>query len=1611
MQLQLITSTQQTKGNLVYEYNPFRNYRFQSDRYYFRGKYLTEQELLNVLGSKKLSITNPYDWSEFKTSDNLHPITNTEQEPIYYPKGILLDFETDKFNFDLQHPINITPQWSYDGTVNLIINDNINTPKLINSRFSPLGQNKYQIIDRNGNNDTNIYDESQFETDVSLYKNYHLIPKIDFLGTSQGGNLSIGSYYFYFKYVDSDGNETDFISESGLVSIFKGYTKNKVNTGFKNENSHKIITFKLSNLDVGFQYINVYYTKSTAEINQSSNTTAYKINKSFIIGKDNICNIKITGNEVTTPITIEEINPAYFLAETVKTQTTCQNRLFFGNITKASINYKELADLSLHFIPQINSEKYYGYDPTYNKDYTNTYYDVKFIYNKTGYQKNEFYRFGVVYILNNNTLSPVFNIRGAIYNNSNDVCSQQNLYDDFNKRKYIQYDESTGIILSNTNFLENIYGVVKIYSDESELTNIFSLTINPDNGLKEELIKNNVKGYFFVRQNRIPLRVCQALTIGVLFEEGMPAPISYDSFITEKFIKDKKNEEGRKLLDEQIIDTTHKINNTSNVRYGALCPDYDVNYISLNSLFCGESYIIQPITQQLAFQKDYKVNNLFNLQDSIDYSNITKYTSAQILGIEDGVQQAGLNSKLYTSKLGEANEFRYSNNISNKESFEYRGIFGPYLAIDGYDQLGRIINIYYPNVTQDNLELLKTRVANQAAYYAISDRYNINDLTSKTCYRGDSYICTFTHRLNRNFINDSAPTNDTIVDPDTLANYIKNYTSTTKEHTINMGDLNTKKLGMWFTFPIVSNYNLNIRSLDESNADEMKITNHARGFYPYYDTQVISTTKTQEALCYNKGFAKSVSDRYNFELSDVAAIKNDFSNRIAYSDINVTDAFKNGFRVFQEKNYRDYPKTYGSITKLLELSGNILCVFEHGIALIPVNERVQTGAGDGGNIYINTNNVLPENPRIISDKLGSQWQDSIIKTSHGVYGVDTVFKKIWLVNDQGITNISDFYIQEFLNNNIILTEQETTPIIGIRNIKTIYNANKQDVIFTFYDNLEGFNETCWNICYNEILNKWITFYSWVPSFGENINNNLFTFDRETSKAISKLGTSNASYSQANGITLNKNIIGLQDVTDMYEGKNNIQLSITNRPYSTYKVQYFLEHDPFNNYKKFTINNNQLIINGNAPIDKYLNIVSELYKRTLLSDEEVPIDNLDGINRLLWSMCLLGTPNKVQTDEYGNKLLLDTPLNPDTIVTYLNIKAVITYDVKEENSISSITETIRQTIALISEWNMQFLTTAFWRHGQAGIFDNAENIKPTQWYGKQHPFEFEFVVADKPEIHKIFDNMYIVSNKAKPESFHYEIIGESYDFAKDKYNMYFRQEAIKSIWNYNGVNIKYDENYINMTPKQNIKSADLLHTYYDRQQPINQIYDYYVSKINTWGYDYNHISGAEIIKYKNRNEYRIQVHTKAIDLADQKDTTDDAFGGRGLIASNMRYLEDKWYVQINPLEIQYCNEYYINDYNILGDTTWIKSPSGKIVPPLSIFNSPIPTKIIQQNSFDLPTTGIYTATQNPNYYLDNKQWIRKQATIRDKFMKVKIRYKGDELAIINFINTLYEISYA
>jgi hypothetical protein len=86
----------------------------------------------------------------------------------------------------LNHPVDIEIQPSYDGSVNLILNDDKNIPRLINSRFSVREKDTYEIVDRIGENDTNIYNSKTFDKDTSLYFQYEYNPTITYLGFVKG---------------------------------------------------------------------------------------------------------------------------------------------------------------------------------------------------------------------------------------------------------------------------------------------------------------------------------------------------------------------------------------------------------------------------------------------------------------------------------------------------------------------------------------------------------------------------------------------------------------------------------------------------------------------------------------------------------------------------------------------------------------------------------------------------------------------------------------------------------------------------------------------------------------------------------------------------------------------------------------------------------------------------------------------------------------------------------------------------------------------------------------------------------------------------------------------------------------------------------------------------------------------------------------------------------------------------------------------------------------------------------------------------------------------------------------------------------------------------------
>lgn len=1643
------------------------------NRYIFNSDSYIRLNSSQVLPNNVNSISDLYKCKfnineQHKVDSNILYTQIDSEESSNVEAGSIVDLDTPLLNFDLEHPVTMDIQPSYDGTVNVIFNDNKNVPRLINSRFSTTELNTYELVDRVGDNDTNIYDQDSFDLDSSLYKRINSIPTVKFIGVSSSGQLKVGNYNFYFKYSDADGNETDFVADSGVVTIFKGNDCDpfSIDGGISDENAFKSISFQLNNIDYSYNYITVYYTRNTGDSYQTRSTKAYKINDKYIV-KHQICTINVTGLEDSTEIPISEINNQFFQVNKAKTSVQCQNRLFLGNVAKPDTPYKDLTDISLRMLPILNSvdskntigQVEYNYVDDSSLINSYEYYNTKNIYYNVGYWDNEIYRLGVVYIMSDNSLSEVFNIRGGNniksitdYTINNPEINPEILYSDSGDRQYITIDEDTNC-LHGGKPLENSKGVVRFMknTDNSEYINYIQVLV-PTVVLKYLKDTYDIKGLFFVRQKRNPTLLAQAFTMSYDSEAQCPAiycrGTNYiESFLTQRPVQ-TTNKKGINVLINRYLEAKQAgrlihdydkhlciLKNTKSDGdiVTAICPEFMINQSRYNALFTGTDYVIESVGKYGGLEWQDNNHRMYN---AIGGKTINYKGKAKIISVTDDTPSVAIDNTIFRSKLGDAEEayqFRYieANNRSKSDAYNLvRGIYSPYLGIvsKGNISYNSIINIYIPGYSESQMNnYFAIRYDDNTAYYSIGDRIDINtaihdwkhlnDVKDNpyqytTLARGDCYLCTFTHRLNRNFADSSNPYNDEILDEDTWKN---NYDANNSEklQRINRGDVNAVQLGSWITFKLRSSTNLSIRSIDESNINEKGIFGRPRAWYPYQQDLISGNNKIPESYLYNDGLRSTLNEKYYFNVPEVPYIKNIYQNRIIYSDISINDAYRNGYRVFKSTNYVDYTKEYGSIIKLVPMGSSLICVFEHGVVLLPVNERIQTGEGDGGAIFINTKNVLPENPQIVlSDMIGSQWAESVVKTPYAVYGVDTVAKKIWRTDGKNLETISDFKVNKFLVDNLSLSERETTPIIGIRNVKTHYNANKNDVMFTFYDQKYGFEDKAWNLCYNEITKSFVTFYSWLPSYSANIDNIFFTFDRSVSKYIAKLGLNDMMSNSKSGLIVSANILPvnslgknmnvimpIKGIYDRYIPENIGQTKVTleilpglNHSEKYVQFQYFTQEGGSTVSKSsmilpnVNIDSNGNIEDGKAYIEvKIASIIEEWDKRQ--SEEEKNNVAADKREYLV--------PQDISQAELSSYYKIYKILNDKLLA--INIRA--TLGTEDSGSASTFNKTTLINSGYydftlyftFSEffYNKQetevtkklpaFLTN-FWKHGQAGIIDTQEHIKPCYWYNKQHPFEFEFVVKNNSIKQKIWDNLQIISNKAEPESFHFEINGDSYEFSKDKPNMWYRQELTKNTYQKLGSDITYDHLYNDskrgVTPQQYPKST-IFPLYYNRLDSVNEIEDYYHSMRSPSDRDYSRLSGSEIVRYEDLNQYNISTHIKNLPIPKH-----------GIIKGNSYYQEDEWYIQIPSINIAQKNEAIWKDGKPPIVLNWIPNDLDK-------------TEISDE---DLPNT--YNLGN-----VDTTGWTyRQQIPMKDKYIKIKIRYTGNDLAIITGILTTYRLSY-
>ena len=1296
----------------------------------------------------------------------------------------LVDFNTDELSINLDHPLNIECQPSYDGTVNLIINDDINPPRIINSRFTKIEDNRFKIINRNQIDQTNVYKRGEIDLTTRLFRNITKIPKFEFIEQNYFGQLKGGNYTFYVKYADNDYNKTDIVCESGQIPVFKGnlFDIKSVSGTLQDERTNKSIKLLLTNIDETFTKIYLYYIREYSDTNGFRLTESVQLLKPYdITGSSQ--EIIINGFEEIEPISTTELNIQYNYVNNVKTQAQVQNMLFFGNTENTNVDIKNLQNISYFFDVSLHQkEKSIGWiNPnTYSSKSDSVdsleYYDPKNIYYNLGYWPDEIYRLGVVYIMNDDSLSPVFNLRGCQFNkleskNTSYISIPYKVQDPISKKWIVNYIERDSFLSSDSD-LSNTFGVFKnpIQTEETAIQNyseqevrpwFYKITIptfnfeNEECDLLDELKKAGVKGFFFVRQKRIPTTLCQGLSVGI--DEESSLPMLYDketkNYFTESFLNQENGELKATFLGRRAYSTKRK---------GTALISVDASvHPTLQSMFDGSSFLLQEMTNEGRLIRN---GRMFSLD--CDKMGSNSHFSTKCIYINSDIPYKYVDGFGFSSRAGSAETVRsfafFGETSDDKYKKEFkqliRGVYAPYIAACSNLKNNVIYNIKIANYSnQFMMDYFKIRRDDNAPFYAISDRFDLSNYNrTQNVFRGDCFTNTVTIRLNRNFVDPDYPINDTIIDSETWKSHYNGFYDTNKDDIyaeldkdlkpgepdgnwakINRGDLNTVPLGMWLSYKCLSNYNLGLRSEDRSYPDEEALMGNARSFYPLNDASVKSANKIAESFILNDGYSSTVGQQTHITAPNVPYIKDQFDNRIMFSNIQVDGDFKNGYRVFQGLSYEDIDRQYGAIVKLIPWGVNLFCVFEHGLGVVPINEKALMQTTTEQSIHLYGAGVLQKQITLITPDYGSIWPESIIRTPIGIYGVDTYAKKIWRYTDSnGFETISDMKIQRFLNDNIKLNESDKYPIIALKNIKSHYNNYKGDIMFTFYNFVEGKE---WNFCYNERMSKWITRYSWTPLYSENINNIFYSLDKKRAEILAHIyDNRTCSY----GIKTSENEWRLNekgDLTDIFETK-----------ISLVGIDLATDFD----------------INIDSIKTSYIKdgVESEIIFDPDFIKEYVKIENTGNplIKKLSWERFYMET-----ILEYS-ELNYKVPL-------YYKINVTVTPKISGSNAVNII----RKTIGIVVDHKYasteydDLLCNGFYVHGRAGIFneidyeDENENnqIKPTYWYNKQEPFEFEFVVNEPVGLHKIFDNLVIISNKAKPNSIEIEVIGDVYDFKK------------------------------------------------------------------------------------------------------------------------------------------------------------------------------------------------------------------------------------------------------
>jgi len=298
---------------------------------------------------------------------------------------------------------------------------------------------------------TNSSTEPNFgDWDISkfnLFKTYKKIPEVTNIEVLDGsGILPPGSYNFSIRYLDADFNPTEFIFSTETVMIYntpltanyrnlEGATKEVQNYyNFPDSNKAIRISIDPATLDITYPFYQIAITEANAGgglVSDTKFTQEISTRQSFFV---------YTGANYESSGSQAEVTMFNNIIEKAQSIEQIENRLILGDIEGKQINYCNLQKYASRITADVVTKDIFVSvnDLGNSKDPSAHFHGI-------GYMPGEIYSFGIVFIFEDNSLSPTFHIPGKspmsgvqdMYSTGTNVYPMTNIDNSCQSTKYI----------------------------------------------------------------------------------------------------------------------------------------------------------------------------------------------------------------------------------------------------------------------------------------------------------------------------------------------------------------------------------------------------------------------------------------------------------------------------------------------------------------------------------------------------------------------------------------------------------------------------------------------------------------------------------------------------------------------------------------------------------------------------------------------------------------------------------------------------------------------------------------------------------------------------------------------------------------------------------------------------------------------------------------------------------------------------------------------------------------------------------------------------------------------------------------------------------------------